>query len=571
MTIETTAQTLAEIRPGSVIDGRYTIEGELGAGGFATVFSAFDREIERQVAIKVLNLAAMGGGQNVDVQPFLERFRREARLAARIRHGNVVEIYDFGVLGTRSNPYMVMEMLDGHDLQDEIDKGGGMPPSRALPLFCGALDALGEAHLLGIVHKDLKPANLFINRPGTRHEILKVVDFGIAHIGESSESRMTQTGAMFGTPQYLPPEYIQTQVVTPGMDVYQMGLILVELLTGRPVVNEDNPWQCAVKHVTREIDIPVELLDGVLGPILRRALEYEPEDRYATAAQFGDALSEIDPAQVGDVRSPNTPYRKIDNSSGQFVPIARPEDIVAAQDTAAMLQPPVAQTLGISGGLDSLGAPRPPAHVAVNDNSETLVSWEDAEPDQGSNKKLWLVLILLLFLVIGAGVLVALFGPGSGDGATDSTVGEEKLIAEPTEAKATPEPGEILGADALKDPVAQPTNIGEKDPQPAVAAEPLGADHGVGADTAKTQQDEPAKVVEKPKPAPATTNKPRDTKQNTVKPKDTRPKTITKVERPPVKTVTPKPKPPVIKEEPPKKNTGMLLAPELEPSMDLAP
>src|SRR5690554_5442717 len=249
---------------------------------------------------------------------------------------------------------------------------------------------------------------------------------------------MTQTGAMFGTPQYLPPEYIQTQVVTPGMDVYQMGLILVELLTGRPVVNEDNPWQCAVKHVTREIDIPVELLDGVLGPIVRRALEYEPEDRYATAAQFGDALSEIDPALVGDIRSPDTPYRKIDNSSGQFVPIARPQDIVAAQDTAAMIHPPVAQTLGITGGLDSRGAPAPltPQQIALNDNTETLVNWEDAQPGEESNKKLWLVLVLLLFLVIGAGVLVALFSPVSGDGSTGGAVGEETLIAEPTEAKA---------------------------------------------------------------------------------------------------------------------------------------
>src|SRR5690554_935672 len=558
MNTETSVQTLAEIKKGSVVAARYIVEGELGTGGFATVFSAFDREIERKVAIKVLNLAAMAGSQNNDVQPFLERFRREARLAARIRHGNVVEIYDFGVLGSQSNPYMVMEMLDGHDLHDEIKKNGGMQPTRALPLFQGALEALGEAHQLGIVHKDLKPANLFINRPGTRRELLKVVDFGIAHIGESNESRMTQTGAMFGTPQYLPPEYIQTQVVTPGMDVYQMGLILVEMLTGRSVVDEDNPWQCAVKHVTREFDIPVELLDGTLGPILRRALEYEPADRYKDAAQFGDALSTIDPTSIGDIRSPDTIYRKIDSASGQFVPSGAS---VGSQSTDAMSAPGYGDAPVLARGVGDLKTPpgQMQTQNPVDDKTETIEQWDSGE-ETSSNKKLPLILFLLVFLVLSTGIAVFVFSGDPAEIPAQGVSAEETATANPVgDSPVVPSPANALAAEPVADSANDLLNPGVAGEQPeAVVPTPTA---GLGAQEEADEKSAPQaeEVVEKPKPAPVVKE-----------PRKSRPQPEAAYKPPSRPAPKAKPTP---KEEPPKP-PSMMLAPDLDPNdrgMDLAP
>jgi len=560
MNTETSVQTLAEIKKGSVVAARYIVEGELGTGGFATVFSAFDREIERKVAIKVLNLAAMAGSQNNDVQPFLERFRREARLAARIRHGNVVEIYDFGVLGSQSNPYMVMEMLDGHDLHDEIKKNGGMQPTRALPLFQGALEALGEAHQLGIVHKDLKPANLFINRPGTRRELLKVVDFGIAHIGESNESRMTQTGAMFGTPQYLPPEYIQTQVVTPGMDVYQMGLILVEMLTGRSVVDEDNPWQCAVKHVTREFDIPVELLDGTLGPILRRALEYEPADRYKDAAQFGDALSTIDPTSIGDIRSPDTIYRKIDSASGQFVPSA---NSLAAQDTDALGAPGFADAPAMARPVGDLKTP--PGQMQTqnpsDDQTETIEQWE-SEEKKSSNKKLSLILLLLVGLVLFTGIAVFVLGGDSSDIAPTGVSAEESAADPVGTQELVPSPVNALAAEPGADSLDELRNPGLAAQQAEAPDSEPAATPGATPDAEEKTPQAAEEVVEKPKPASPALKEPR-----TSKPKP-RPTPAPKEPSRPAPRAKPTPT------EQPAKPPSMMLAPDLDPNdrgMDLAP
>src|SRR5699024_3995202 len=160
-----------------------------------------------------------------------------------------------------------------------------------------------------------KPANLFLSRPETRNEMLKVVDFGIAHIGGSDESRMTRTGAMFGTPQYLSPEYVQTQTVGPEMDVYQMGLVLVEFLTGRTVVDDESPWQCALKHATGELVIPSMLLDGELGPVIARALEFDQAERYPNALVLADALHAVDPATVGDARDPGLERRPAETKS----------------------------------------------------------------------------------------------------------------------------------------------------------------------------------------------------------------------------------------------------------------
>lgn len=285
------------LQTGYVLNDRYELREPLGEGGFAVVYLAFDRTIERKVAIKVLDPSHMSsGGESAEL--VRSRFLREARIAAQIRHASIVEIHDFGVLQDIDQPYMIMEFLEGTDLDEEIKQKGAIDPGRLLPLFVEALDGLGEAHDQEVVHKDLKPANLFLTDPGTRKETMKVVDFGIAHVNEQAEERLTKTGGMTGTPHYLPPEYLEEQTVRPEMDVYQMGLILIEGLTGQRVVEAETVFQAAVKHVNRQLQVPEVVLEGRLGEVIRRAIAYEPEDRYSTATEFAQDLAEIDPASL---------------------------------------------------------------------------------------------------------------------------------------------------------------------------------------------------------------------------------------------------------------------------------
>ena len=274
---------------GKVLKGRYQIRGVLGHGGFAAVYEARDLELERVVAVKVLRLQDESKPEGWE-----ERFLREARAAAQISHPDVVQIFDYGM--TRGGePFIVLERLRGHTLERELARGGPMEAARAVHLMVRALDALSAAHALGIVHRDLKPSNLFLVFPGTRTETLRVLDFGLAFMLDQPEGqgRLTRTGNHVGTPQYFAPEYLTHKKVTPAFDVYQMGLVFVEMLSGRMVVDYDNPYQCALAHVRGGLDVSAELLASALGPVVRRALARDPSLRFADAAQFRDALEQI--------------------------------------------------------------------------------------------------------------------------------------------------------------------------------------------------------------------------------------------------------------------------------------
>ncbi len=286
-----------KLQRGERIRDRYVIDGELGKGGFATVYSARDELIDRIVAIKVLEIGELGSDDEDRVRA-RKRFLREARVAARISHPSVVDIYDFGIFEDGGAPFIIMEYLKGDNLYNQIYGTGPLAPAWLLPNYCDVLDALGEAHIENIVHKDLKPGNIFLNRPGTRREVWKVVDFGIAHVNSSTNARLTKTGFLSGTPQYLPPEYIQAQTVSPQMDVYQMGLTLVEALCGQPAVADRKPFKAAMKHVEGDLDVPDELWASPIGPVLEQALAPEAADRFPTGREFADALSKVDVRSV---------------------------------------------------------------------------------------------------------------------------------------------------------------------------------------------------------------------------------------------------------------------------------
>ena len=276
----------ASLPIGMKIDDRYEIVSVLGVGGFATVYRARHLTIDRDVALKVMDLK-----KGVDPS-YAERFYREAKIAAKIHHNNVVAIYDFGHVAETKQPYIAMEMLHGHDLSHELSEAGPLSPKRAFVLFRPVLEALAQGHRLGIIHKDLKPENLYLVDPRGQHELMKVLDFGVARINSNEIAKLTSASQLLGTPRYLAPEYIKTQSVSPAIDVYQMALILSEALTGIPAVSGD-PFHSMMLHCSGQLQIAEFLLEGKVGEVFRKAISIDPNDRYPDCEAFGEALDSI--------------------------------------------------------------------------------------------------------------------------------------------------------------------------------------------------------------------------------------------------------------------------------------
>ncbi len=280
------------LAPGTVLDlgRRYRIERFLGAGGFAEVYKAEEIGIGRLVALKLLGVGAHARATHK------QRFFREAQAAARIRHRDVVTILEHGV-APDGRPFIAQDFLDGYDLAEALQRHGSLAPDRALRLFVGAFDALAAAHEAGVVHRDLKPANLFLDQPDSHRERLVVLDFGVAFLHEQLDDRLTATGGFLGTPRYMAPEYIEQRTVSPAMDVYQLALVLVETLSGRPAVDAENAYQSMVAHVNGQLVVPLWLEASALGPLLRAALDVDPTRRPAPG-ELRDALARIDVADV---------------------------------------------------------------------------------------------------------------------------------------------------------------------------------------------------------------------------------------------------------------------------------
>lgn len=262
-----------------LFSGRYKVINRAGSGGMADVFRAEDTVLNRTVAIKMLH------PQFARDENFVARFRREAQSAAALNHPNIVNIYDWG--SHDGTYFIVMEFLEGENLKQIINREGALSPDTAIKITSRVCDALEFAHIHDIVHRDIKPHNIVISKDGT----VKVTDFGIARAGSST---MTQTGSILGTATYISPEQAQGTVVGKESDVYSLGIVLYETLTGRVPFEGESPVAVAFKQVHEPPPPPRSINPNIpadLETIILKATAKEPGDRYLSAAEMKSDLT----------------------------------------------------------------------------------------------------------------------------------------------------------------------------------------------------------------------------------------------------------------------------------------
>jgi tRNA A-37 threonylcarbamoyl transferase component Bud32 len=268
-----------------VLGGRYRLLERIATGGMGSVWSADDTVLHRRVAVKLLS-------ESLGTDPqFVERFRREARAAAGLSHPNISGVFDYGEEG--DTPFLVMELIDGETLADRIGREGRLPPEEAARIAADVADALQAAHEAGVIHRDVKPGNVMLD--GRGH--VRVMDFGIA--AASWAAPITATGTTLGTASYLSPEQASGERATPSSDIYSLGCVLFEMLTGRPPFAGDSPVAVATAHV-REAPASVRELapdtPAALAAACDRALSKDPRGRPLSAAAFASELRSEPPA-----------------------------------------------------------------------------------------------------------------------------------------------------------------------------------------------------------------------------------------------------------------------------------
>lgn len=276
---------------------KYEVLSLVGRGGMGAVYKVRDKNLHKTFAIKVLN------SNLVEDKSSVKRFEQEARAASHLTHPNLVAVYDFG-MGGGGAPFLVMDYLDGTSLAELIGKEGFIDAPRALDIFIQVVEAVAHAHLKGVIHRDIKPNNIIVTRAENGTDFVKLIDFGIAKVLPSearATQNLTQTGEIFGSPLYMSPEQCQGQKLDARSDIYGIGCVMYEALTGRPPFEGDNPIQTILKHIN-ESPVPINTLKQDyqipkdLERLILRCLEKEPADRYQSAH---DLLKDLEHVRDG--------------------------------------------------------------------------------------------------------------------------------------------------------------------------------------------------------------------------------------------------------------------------------
>jgi serine/threonine-protein kinase len=413
----------------AVLADRYETERELGAGAAAVTVAAHDRRLDRRVAIKILKPESERDAE------FSRRFTREARAAAAINHPNVVSVYDVGQEGDLL--YHVMHYVDGTDLKRLIERNGALPWRRAVEIARDVLAGLAPIHDAGIVHRDIKPQNVLIASDGS----VKVTDFGVAHM--ELDAALTTAGTTVGTASYMAPEQAQGQSPTPAADVYAVGVMLYEMVTGRLPFNEATSVATMLAHIQQDAAPPVaprgmEAIPEGLELVIRQAMAKRPDARFRTATAMRRALE--DPDTFAD-----------DPGSS----VAGPTEVVPS-----MRRP----------------APRPRAQASSPPRAAASPYVPARDERRGGGFGMAFVMILLMLAL----VLVAVAGtlwfmedrPDllAGGGSDDPTA--TVSVPTPTPAEATEAPAVIEPVDDDEDVAPTPTSTPTPEPEPTEAPTP---------------------------------------------------------------------------------------------------
>jgi len=304
--------------------GKYELVERMAQGGMAEVYRAFQPGVERYVVIKVLH------GHLVDNQDIVARFQREARAAGRLQHPHIVRVIDIGV--EDDNYFMVMDYLQGGTLGDYLKVCGRLSVDASLRLAAQLVDALQSAHAQGVVHRDIKPSNILFVDDSYQQVVL--TDFGLASLRDDAAGSLTVTGAMVGTPTYMSPEAVRGEVCDERSDLYSLGVVLYEMVTGKPPYTANTPYSMLMKQTNEPLPSPRSInpdLPAVVEELLLRLLAKEPDTRLQSAAQLAQAIH--DAQQV---------------LCNQVAPLVTPLPSTTARNPAqpAPARPPLAATAG---------------------------------------------------------------------------------------------------------------------------------------------------------------------------------------------------------------------------------
>jgi serine/threonine protein kinase len=436
---------------GTVLDGRYKIESVLGQGGMGMVFRATQTSVQRPVAVKTLNPALAAA------PTFFERFRREAEVASRLRHPNVITIYDFG-RATDNTCYYVMELLEGESLKELVKRDGPMSLRRAVNVLEQAARGLAHAHEQNAVHRDLKPHNIMVQQLDGK-DFVKVLDFGLVKaLEQEEEDQLTSTGQVLGTPQYMPPEQAGGELVDQRSDLYSLAGVFYFCLTGTSPYGANTVRKALTAALTQTVPPVNSKRQGAPVPpeidaFMQKGLEREKEDRFQSAEEFIDAMldavADLSPEQLDARPSGGAPGREGGGSGSR--PSASGARKAGSANSARPSRPSASAPRGsvpsnvvvsksAAGSAPSASRSRPAGGPSQRTPAPPAPAPPPEPEGMSIGKKAALIGLPVLLLAAGAAVVILKSG---GSGASQpALVVEVPRTETPTPAQANPPPSE---------------------------------------------------------------------------------------------------------------------------------
>lgn len=363
-----------ELAPGALIGGRYLIVEAISGGGMGRVYKARHQLMKRTIAVKTLLPSMVASGAA------LKRFQQEAEALSSLSHPNILSVFDF-FIAEDGQPYLVMDYLEGTNLDQVRQDEGPMSAERAQRVFCQACSALAAAHAAGIIHRDLKPSNIMLVKHGVVADNVKVIDFGIAKIitaEDGSSEQLTATGEVFGSAQYMSPEQCRAQHPDARSDIYSLGCVMYASLTGKPPFIADDPIQCMYKQVNEE---PAPFPDSVICPtelknVVFKALKKNPAERFQSMEEMNEAIYQAVPPPALPPPPPRTPEAQAKFRIANAVLILIAAGCIVTTVVTVMHN----QTLPTPRPTSAVPDVVPPAAVPAETTNNTTVVPAEADP-----------------------------------------------------------------------------------------------------------------------------------------------------------------------------------------------